>query len=69
MQYLFPAANAALTRCVRTRSAGKPDKKFDGPGVIFASGKAVNQAFVKSFIAAIAQHRFPERADLDLIVA
>ena len=51
------------------RSAGTPDGEFQGPGVIAASGKAVNDVFTKSLVAAIAQHRFPERPDLDLIVA
>ena len=54
---------------IAARSAGRADEKFEGPGVIFASGKAVNQTFVKSFIAAISQHRFAERADLDSIIA
>jgi catalase len=51
------------------RSADTPDGEFQGPGVIVATGKTVNGAFVKSFIAAIAQHRFAERPDLDAIVA
>ena len=51
------------------RSVGTPDGEFQGPGVIAASGKAVNDVFTKSLVAAIAQHRFPERPDLDLIVA
>lgn len=50
------------------RSAGTPDGEFQGPGVIGASGKTANGAFVKSFVAAIAQHRFAERPDLDAIV-
>ena len=54
---------------IAARSAGKVDEKFAGPGVIVASGKAVNSGFEKRFVAALAQHRFPERADLDLIVA
>ena len=54
---------------IAARSAGKSDEKFDGPGVIVASGKAVNSGLAKRFVAALAQHRFPERADLDLIVA
>jgi len=51
------------------RSAGTPDGEFQGPGVVAASGKAVNDVFTKGFVAAIAKHRFPERPDLDSIVA
>lgn len=51
------------------QSAGTPEGKFQGPGVLIASGKGANRAFAKSFIEAIAQHRFAERADLDAIVA
>ena len=54
---------------IAARSAGRADEKFDSPGVIVASGKAVNSGFAKRFVAALAQHRFPERVDLDLIVA
>ena len=54
---------------IAARSAGRADEKFDAPGVIVASGKAVNSGLVKRFVAALAQHRFPERVDLDLIVA
>lgn len=50
-------------------SAGTPDGEFQGPGVIAASGKAVNDAFTGNFVTAIAKHRFAERPDLDLIVA
>lgn len=50
-------------------SAGTPDGEFQGPGVIAASGKAVNDAFTGNFVMAIAKHRFAERPDLDLIVA
>jgi len=51
------------------RSAGTPGEEFQRPGVIAASGKTANGAFVKSFVAAISQHRFAERPDLDAIVA
>jgi hypothetical protein len=51
------------------RSAGTRDGKFQGSGVIAASGKTINGAFPKSFVAAIAQHRFAEGPDLDAIVA
>ena len=59
----------ALLIALAAHSAGKADEKFAGPGVITASGKTVSSAFVKSFIAAIAQHRFAERTDLDMIIA
>ena len=51
------------------RTSGTPDGAFQGPGVIAASGKKVNDAFVKSFIAAVAKHRFAERPDVDAIAA
>ncbi len=51
------------------RSAGTSDGAFQGPGVISASGKKANGAFIKSFVSAITQHRFAERRDLDSIVA
>ena len=51
------------------RSAGAPVGEYPGPGVIAASGKTINGAFPKSFVAAIAQHRFAEGPDLDAIVA
>jgi len=59
----------ALLLAAAARSAGKPDGEFQGPGVLAASGKKVNDTFVSSFVAAIAQHRFAERPDLDSIVA
>ena len=51
------------------RSADAENNQFQGPGVILATGKKVNEAFAKNFIGAIANHRFAERADLDFIVA
>jgi hypothetical protein len=42
------------------RSADAPVGEYPGPGVIAASGKTINGAFPKSFVAAIAQHRFAE---------
>ena len=50
------------------RSAGTSDGAFRGPGVIAASGKA-SAAFLKSFVAAVAEHRFAARPDLEAIVA
>ena len=61
--------DGALLMAIAARSAGKADGKFAGPGIIAGSGKSVSGAFVKNFIEAIAQHRFAERADLDMIVA
>lgn len=43
--------------------------QFQGPGVIASAGKAVDSAFLKAFVPAVARHRFPERPDLDAIVA
>ena len=63
-----PGESARLI-AIAARSAGKVDEKFDGPGVIVASGKAVNTGFAKRFVEALAQHRFPQRADVDLIIA
>jgi catalase len=51
------------------RSTGNQGAAFQGPGVITASGKMANGAFVESFLAAIAKHRMTERPDLDAIVA
>ena len=51
------------------RSAGIADGAFKGPGLITLSSETVSESFAKSFIAAIAMHRFPERPDLDTIVA
>ncbi|MCY7388822.1 MAG: catalase [Burkholderiales bacterium] len=50
-------------------SAGAADGKFLGPGVIAGLGKVVNTSFIKSVLAAVAMHRFPERPDLADIVA
>ena len=61
--------NGVLLIEIAARSAGKADGKFAGPGIIAGSGTSASGAFVKNFIGAIAQHRFAERADLDMIVA
>lgn len=42
---------------------------FKGPGVITAGPTTPTESFVKSFIAAVANHRFYERPDRDAIVA
>ena len=51
------------------RSGGAPDGKFRGPGVISGSGKKANDAFVKNFSTAIGKHRFPDRPDINAIIA
>ncbi len=51
------------------RSAGCAGGEFAGPGVVAASDKTVTHAFVKSLVVAVAHHRFPERKDLDAIIA
>jgi hypothetical protein len=43
--------------------------RISGTGVIAALGATVNYTFVKSSIAAIAQHSFAERPDPDALVA
>jgi catalase len=50
-------------------SAGVPNAQFQGPGVLTASGKKVNGDFFASIVAAIAEHRFPERPDVNAVVA
>ena len=49
------------------QSAGTAGGKFQGPGVFI--GKTTDAAFSKRFADAVAQHRFPERADINDIVA
>ena len=66
MQALHPMLNIAIKAA---RSAGTAQGKFQGPGIVAASGKTANGAFVKSFVAAIAQHRFAGRPDQEAIVA
>ena len=50
------------------RSGGADDGKFRGPGVV-TGGKKVGKLFVKNFASAIAKHRFPDRPDIDAIIA
>ena len=61
--------DGVLLMAIAARSAGKADGKFAGPGIIAGSGTSASGALVMNFIEAIAQHRFAERADLDMIVA
>ena len=49
------------------QSTGIVEGKFQGPGVFI--GKTADTAFSKRFAEAVAQHRFPERADINDIVA
>lgn len=51
------------------RSAGCVNDEFQGPGVVIATGKTATAVFTKSFVQAIAKHRFPERSDLNAIIA
>jgi len=50
-------------------SAGLTKGVFPGPGVVAVTGKKTSNALVATFIAAIAMHRFPERPNLNAIVA
>lgn len=50
-------------------SAGTPDGEFAGPGVFIEKGKLTNDAFTQTFLAGIAQHRFSERPDVEMIIA
>jgi catalase len=50
------------------RSGGAQDAKFRGPGVAVA-GKKLTDRFVHEFFDAIARHRFPERPDIEAIIA
>ena len=50
------------------RSGGAADGTFRGPGVVTGS-KKISDVFVKNFSVAIAKHRFPERPDIDAIIA
>ncbi len=51
------------------QSAGAQNDEFKGDGVIVELGEMVDKAFIERFIAAIAQHRFPQRKDSDAIIA
>jgi catalase len=50
-------------------SAGKSNGKFQGPGVLIESTRLVDTTFTKSFSDTLAQHRFPERQDIEDIIA
>ena len=58
----------ALIR-IAARSAGIASEQFAGPGVITTTEKRDSDGFAKKFAAAIASHRFAERADLSSIIA
>ena len=49
------------------QSAGTSEGEFQGPGVFIR--KTTDAAFSKRFADAVAQHRFPERADINVIAA
>ncbi|MES2637126.1 MAG: catalase, partial [Pseudomonadota bacterium] len=51
------------------QSAGAQNDEFKAEGVIVELGEMVDKAFIERFIAAIAQHRFPQRKDSDAIIA
>ncbi|MDP2248129.1 MAG: catalase-related domain-containing protein, partial [Nitrosomonadales bacterium] len=51
------------------QSAGLPDGKFQGPGVLSATGQTMGKDFLNGFVIAIAKHRFNDRADADAIAA
>ena len=57
----------ALLISQAARSAGAPEGIFQGPGIF--TDQKLTTAFVKSFSAGVAKHRFPERPDLKVIVA
>lgn len=50
-------------------TSGVPNGSFEGPGIIVDSGETVDKAFVDRFIVAICKHRFPERTNMDMIIA
>ena len=52
-----------------TQFAGILECELQAPGVITCEGDMVDNAFIKRFVAAITQHSFNERADLESIVA
>ncbi len=49
--------------------AGILECELQAPGVITCEGDMVDNAFIKRFVAAITQHSFNERTDLESIVA
>jgi catalase len=51
------------------KSAGFDKGHFLGPGIVIATGSTVNGIFAKNFVAATAEHRFPERADGEAVIA
>ena len=63
------SGDGAMLIAKAASAAGMSPGEFLGPGVITASSKADKGDFLNNFIAAIARHRFPERPDLEAIVA
>ena len=63
------SGDGAMLIAKAAHAAGMSQGEFLGPGVITASSKADTGDFLDNFIAAIARHRFPERPDLEAIVA
>ena len=64
------ASDEGVTLIAKAASApGALQGGFHGPGVITTSSKTAKGNLVNDFIGAIARHRFPERADLEAIVA
>lgn len=49
--------------------AGTLEGELQAPGVITCEDDTVDNAFIKRLVAAVAQHRFTERTDLESIVA
>ena len=56
---------ALITKAAQ--SSGTGEEKFRGPGIFIA--KSMDVEFLKRFTEGIAHHRFPERADINDIVA
>ena len=63
------ASNEAGMLITRAARASVMSDVFKGPGVVTAGPATPTADFVKAFIAAVAQHRFNERPDMDAIVA
>ncbi|HYN55007.1 MAG TPA: catalase [Methylotenera sp.] len=63
------AADGKLLIAKAARSAGAPNDSFSGIGVIIANSENANEKFIDDFVSAIAMHRFPDRPDLESIIA
>ena len=66
---LLPVVRASHSLTKAADSAGAPNGEFAGPGVFIAKGKLTTDAFTQTFVAGIAQHRFSERSDVEMIIA